>query len=583
MYLIFSLIVFVVSISFWHWRSVRGATQLKPIKAASSSSFIKNYRKELIDGNKWQKYAQKYDAVTVQKRRTRFTTTLNELLTRQSFSASSLPGWYPFSKRMDNLSVNPAKVLRLVGWLVLYSTALSAFGQDEQTKDYLDRGNAQYKAKDYSAALESYRATLGFQLKPSKLANVHYKIALIFNKLHLCDSARVHFAIALENDAENGGASSLSKFDEKARECNFNRADASNSSGNSHSQEAVPAEPTQPYVAPDNRAQEVSTEAQEDDSTSWVGYFFSAIFIFFGSWLVLVIWRSVSGQNSKVAQQQRLELDKVLNDEAFWDSQMQAGYSPAMVKQVRAVITKANATLSLKSTHKTVAQLHMHLRWLQTNPKLYFQPDAFQTGYAALLGHFLPYDFYCFFTAECIAEGKSRVVLIEHPNKPELSRKVFASEKFVRGMEKGTKLKVLTHLVNGKYVHWSNDDTFYTPFLSHLSPMPTGTRTGLGGTPLQMMESWQGTAKGIDLHQYYEIFTDAFPFFLFPHSDTIVQAVIPYQGQVPATTTGFETAPDTFVANSGTDSFLDGMATGMLLDSMTSSIHTHHDHFSDVS
>jgi hypothetical protein len=575
MYLIFSLIVFILSLFFWHRRSTRKSTQLVPIKPPSFPSY-QNARNVLTDENKWQQYARKYDTVTVQKRRARFTTTLNELLTRQSFSTNTLPGWADFFKRMNNLSVNPAKALRLVGWLLLCSTALTAFGQSEEAKASLERGNEQYKAKDYEAALESYRATLGFQMKPSKQANVHYKMALTFSKMNVCDSARVHFAAALAKDSENGGASSLAKFDEKARECNFNRADASNASGNS--QEGATEASAQPEASANNSAAEGNAQTPEDDSTSWVGYFFSAIFIFFASWLVYIIWRGVSGASSKVAQQQRLELDKALNDDLFWDSQIQAGHSPMLVKQVRVVMQKASTVLTPKSSNDMVARLYSHLRWIQTNPGQYFQPDTFQTGYAAQLGQFLPYDLYCFFTAECILEGKSRVVLIEHPNKPELSRKVLASEKFVRGMEKGSKLKVRTHLVNGKYVHWSNDDTFYTPFLSYLSPLPTGTRTGL-----QMMEGWHGTAKGVDLHQYYEVFTAAFPFFLFPHPDAIVQAIIPYQGQVPAATTGFETAPDNFTSSGGTDSFLDGMATGMLLDSMTHTHHSHHDHFSDVS
>lgn len=575
MYLIFIFIIFLLSISFWHWRSLRGATMLKPIKAASFPSY-QSERNVLVDANKWQQYAKKYDALTVQKRRARFTATLNELLTRQSHSASTLPGWYAFSKRMNNLSMNPAKVLRLVGWFILCGMALTAMGQSDEAKEYLERGNAQYKAKEYEAAIQSYRATLGFTLKPTKQASIHYKMALAFNKLNICDSARVHFAAALEKDASTGGASSLAKFDAKARECGFNRAGASN--GAINSQDVVSEENTQSYATPDGNVSEANSESPEETGISWFGYVVSAILTFFGSWLVLVIWRGVSGQNRKVAQQQRLDLDRVLNDDEFWNAQQQAGYSPPLVKQVRTVMNKATNTLTPKSSNDTVALLHTHLRWLQTNPGVYFQPDTFQSGYAAQLGHFLPYDLYCFFTAEALPEGKSRVILIEHPNKPELSRKVFASEKVVRSLEKGAKLKVRTHLVEEKYVHWSNDPAFYTPFLSHLSPVPTESRTGM-----QLMESWQGTEKDVDLHRYYEVFTDVFPFFLFPHPDAIVQVTIPYQGEVPAAATGFDAPANPFLSTNNNDSFFDGMATGMMIDSMTSSTHTHHDHLSDIS
>ena len=520
---------------------------------------LNNIKSILSDTSKWNKYASTYDEEIVKKRRGKFIANFNEMLTRQALQEYALLEWTKFSNKIQNISANPAKVFRnifiplLIGFATLSASSQSA-------KDFIEDGNQAYKNKNYSQALSYYNSALGLTLKPQKLASVHYKIAITYNKLKNCDSAKVHYGFALENDPQNGGAGDIDKFNKKLHECHLNKEDLGVNNpieNNTTESQAIP----QPD--PNNEAVKTQQFQSKSDISGVLLFIFLGIpFILLASWIIAKIIGAFAFNVS--SKQKRMELDAFVHDDLFWNGLAGKGFKTEKIEEVKKVFTKASNSLSTSSSDIIVSNTHRHIYWLKNNPAFYLADNALQAGYLRYLIKASEIDFYCFFTSEHLPEGKSTVFIIKHPNNSALDRKVWVSGRVQRMIEKNAKIKARLHEVNGAYTHWSNDQTYYDKFTSQI---PLTVSAG----NMQTMQNWKGEAREIDLNKYYEIFTSDFPNYIFPNDDAIVQGYIDYQGEVPIEKTGFDNQGgnyqqgDNYTSSSGLDPLLTGTIIGSML------------------
>ena len=536
-----------------------------------------NVKSILNDTSKWSKYSSTYDEEIVKKRRKKFIATYNELITRQSLQEYTLTEWTKFTSKIQNISINPAKVFRSIIFPLIFGlSSLSGFAQS--AKSYINDGNDNYKSKNYSQALIDYNHALSFSMSPEKLAGVHYKIAVTFNKLKNCDSAKVHYVLALKNDPQNGGASSISKFEDKLRDCNLSKSDIEANNNNQ-------ADNTQGQVLPepDRNNEAIKTEQNQSKNNNgdfWLFLFIGIPFILLASWIIAKIIGSILFKISP--KQKRLDLDGFINDDLFWPSLSAKGYQTSKIEEVREVLKNAANNLTTNSSDLIVSNVHRHIYWIKNNPELYFTEDALTNGNLRYLLRPSELDFYCFFTAEQLPEGKSNALIIKHPSNSSLDKRVWVSDRILRMIEKKSKIKVRLHAIDGVFTHWSNDKTYYNKFKSHI-PL-NGT---LGN--FQSIEKWVGEMREIDLNKYYEIFTNPFQNYIFPHPDAIIQGYIDYLGDVSENNTGFDRPTgtyqqgDNYTSNSGSD-LLTGVVIGSMLSDHDRNRYDEHGHpLSDVS
>jgi hypothetical protein len=498
----------------------------------------------------WNKYEKKYDNETVRKRRDKMRASYNELTTLQNFSTELLPGWLAFDKRVTSIKNNPAKAFACL--LLPLTLGFYTVAAQTTSKDWTEKGNLAYKNKDYQQALTDYRQALTFKHTPKTTGGIHYKIALTFQKLSTCDSAVVHFRDALNYDPEDGGASSLEKFREKARACGFSGEEntVSESPGILPEKQASPQQEGEPQQATDQNKEGVS---------EYMNWLFGLPVVLVVSFLCRILLSEMLANliSGGGLRKQKLAFDALAFDDTFWNGQLQKGFPPVRVEQVKSLFQQTAGNLAKIQDYKAMQPLIGILNSIQQQPELYFSANAFSEGYARFLLAGKEVSFYCFFTSEYLESGKSNVCLIRHPARPELNKKVWVSDKVQRQLEKGSRPKVRLHPVNGVYVHWSDDESFFQFTKSHLD----------GDGNLLRMDTWQGEASEVSFDTYYNIFTDPFMSYLFPGNDTIDQAEITYQGKTEQQKTGYDSLFNTGITLP--DTSLDNLATGMMLGNMT--------------
>ncbi|MBC8109474.1 MAG: tetratricopeptide repeat protein [Verrucomicrobia bacterium] len=558
--LLVSVLTLAVLLLIQVFRGYRKATrQAQPFKHTISEQYPQ-LKQILTNESDWRKYAGRYDDETVRKRHDRFKAMFNELRRTQDFIFSPALGLDKFFKRITNIKTDPAKAFRII-WLPLFFISQVLLAQTD-ANGFIEKGNVDYKNKDYQQALAAYRQALDFKVKPNKLANIHYKIALTFQKLKSCDSAKVHFATALQNDADNGGASAMNKFEEKVKDCGFSVADLQN-----------PGE--QPSSNPDNAVTNAAENKQPENDNSITAlqksdpltdnltdFFIWAGLILPISWFVVWILYEILIKTlltQSLFKTDRLKIDALAHDDLFWQSQIQKGFPAMRVNQIKNLFQNLALQLVNMTDTDKMEQSRQHLLFIQTQPELYFSNTSFDTGYARFL--IQQSDFYCFFTAEHLEEGKSNVLLILHPTRQELNKMVWVSDKIQRQIEKGSVPKVLLHKVNDIFTHWSNNLTFYE------AQIPFVPKDNMSEGNIIRMEFWKGETKEISLNKFYEVFTDDFLNYIFPSSDSIIQLSIKYEGEVNDKP---QTGYDQLFDNQRQPDNFDTLATGMMIGNMTS-------------
>lgn len=103
---------------------------------------------------------------------------------------------------------------------VLFSAAVAWAAPGGQA--YKD-GKASYEGGNYGKAIELFQQSLSEN--PEHYAGKsNYMIALCYKKMKQCNKAGIFFKKALEGDKDNGGASSMTKFEEQLKACNLSKA-----------------------------------------------------------------------------------------------------------------------------------------------------------------------------------------------------------------------------------------------------------------------------------------------------------------------------------------------------------------------
>lgn len=407
-------------------------------------------------------------------------------------------------------------------------------GDSEQAKQFFKAADNEYDNKKYQTAIEKYNQALAAD-SSYKRAGVLYKIALSYQKLKNCDEAKNYFAQAYRANPENGGASSLSKFKEKAQKCGWSEGESSTAN-----------------------AEEYAPEADQK-AAKGMGWFVSLLLAFpFGFLFAWIIYYFYKKKKSKEKQDLlRQELTTWVYDDNFWAIQ-ESKYSPRKVQLARELFVENHQRAISTEDTAAITQLHFNFSQFKENPELFFANELNTSGLIRLQNTFSG-AFYCFFTGEVIPEGRSFVLEIRHQNGA--SRKVWALGKIINKVQMGGKVKVRVHQVSGQWVHWSKDETWHNALATEAENAALQAR-------------WNGQQMEMDVFELYEIFTEKLTNYMAPHPDAIVQAVLQFRDD-SASPTGYQgrnISPD-----SG-GSRVDDLLTGVLIGRMLDNDHDHHRH-----
>lgn len=431
----------------------------------------------------------------------------------------------------------------------LESSVPSTTQNIEAAKAYYSEGEALYDRKQYGDAIQKFSAALQADSSYKRAATL-YKVALCYQKKKDCDEAKRYFSLAYVANPENGGASSLSKFKEKANKCGWSEADVS----------AVQGGTEQTNVTTNEQA---APQAKKSDSGfSFISFLFSVLSGFIVAWILYRIYKKTD--QSKREKELSQSVTAQMFDENMWEI-LKGKYPVDKVQKVRDLFEQKHQQALTANDAAEIAELNWYLQQLKETPEAFFDNELTTSSFVPLMTKFEG-AFYCFFTAELIPEGRSTVVEIRHPNGQ--WRKVWALQRIANKIQTGANVKVRVHRVNGQWVHWSKDLTW-----------SDALATQADNTRKQAL--WQGEAQEVQVFNLFEIFTEKYTNYMSPHPDALVQAVLTLRDNNGGSNqTGYNpdyTPPSGGNYDSG-GSRMGDVLTGMIIGSQLSGDRHHHHH-----
>ncbi|SFC26371.1 Tetratricopeptide repeat-containing protein [Flexibacter flexilis DSM 6793] len=429
----------------------------------------------------------------------------------------------------------------------LESSAVATTKNTDAAKNYYSEGEDLYDRKKYSDAIEKFSAALKADSSYKRAATL-YKIALCYQKKKDCDEAKRYFSLAYVANPENGGASSLSKFKEKANKCGWSEADVATATSSAE------ASVTDEQAAPQ--------QPKSKSGFSFVSFLFSILSGFIVAWILFRIYKKTN-QNKREKELSQAVTTQMF-DENTWEI-LKGKYPADKVQKVRDLFEQKHQQALAAESPAEIAELHWYLQQLKETPEAFFDNELTTSSFIPLMTKFEG-AFYCFFTAELIPEGRSAVVEILHPSGQ--SRKVWALQRIASKIQTGANVKVRVHRVNGQWVHWSKDLTWSDALATQAENA-------------RKQAAWQGEAQEVQVFNLFEIFTEKYTNYMSPHPDALVQAVLTLRDNNGGSNqTGYNpdyTPPTGGNYDSG-GSRMGDVLTGMIIGSQLSGDRHHHHH-----